>query len=134
MVQGAKCFILNNSYMIIHVKCLWFGFSYFLSHMQHEQFSVAWVRLWMSSYHLGLPLVIVRGKATTWKKSNSYWNFIILYSIQNGCGHVCASYAMWLPVSLWRWVLWWDSMSLLIEVSNKTNLAQDKCFVWATIK
>ena len=81
--------------------------------MQHEQFSVAWMRLtWMrmSCYHLGLPLTIVHWKATVWKNSNFYWNLIKLYSTQDGFGHVCVQYTMWLPVSLWRRVLSWDSL------------------------
>ena len=87
-----------------------------MSHTQQHQFSVAWMRLWISGYHLGLLLAIVHWKATVWKNSNSYWNLVKLYSTQTGCGHVCVPYATWLPVSLWRRVLSRDSLPVIAYV------------------
>ena len=43
-----------------------------MSHTQQEQFSIAWVRLWISVYHLGLPLAIVHWKATVQLLLKSY--------------------------------------------------------------
>ena len=92
-----------------------------MSYAQQKQFSVAWMRLWISSYHLGLPLaIIVHWKATVWKKiSNFYWDLIKLYSTQNGFGHVCVPYAVWLLVSFWWRVLSRDSLSIIAYVSPK---------------
>ena len=52
------------------------------------------MRLWMTGYHLGLPLAILQWKATAWKNSHFYWNFVTLYSTQNGCGLVCVPYVV----------------------------------------
>ena len=66
-VQGAKN-ILNNSYKVYCVKCPWFWFWLILSHTQQEQFSLAWMRLWISGYHIDLPLALVHWKAAVSKK------------------------------------------------------------------
>ena len=66
-------------------------------HTQEEQFSVAWMRLWISGYHLGLPLAIVHWKATVWKNSNFYWNLKKLDVV------MCVPHTQtWLLVRLWR--------------------------------
>ena len=58
---------------------------------------------------------------------------------QNGCGHVYVPYTTWLPVSLGRRVLSWDSLPIITcpppppEISNEKMLAQGKYFVWAII-
>ena len=87
-----------------------------MSHAHQEQFSVAWMRLWISGYHLGLLLAIVQWKAITWKNSNFYCNLVKLYSTQNRCGHVCVPYTTWLPVSLWRRLLSRDSLPIIAYV------------------
>ena len=53
-----KSNILNNNYKTYHVKCQWFWFWLVFVPSQIEQFSVAWLRIWMSAYHLGLTLAI----------------------------------------------------------------------------
>ena len=52
-------------------------------------------------------------KGDSLKKSNFYWNHINLYSNQNGCGHGCNPYTMWLPVSLRRRVLSGESLPII---------------------
>ena len=78
--------------------------------MQHEQFSVAWMRLWMSGYHLGLAFQCTERQQLE-KNSNFYWNLLKLYSTQNWCVHVFVPYTIWLPVSWWRRVISRESPS-----------------------
>ena len=113
MAQGAKSFIFNNNYKFSFVKCLWFWF--WLIFVSYATWSVFFSmdEITNSGYQLGLLLAIMDCKATAWKNSNFYWNFIIFYSTQNGrCGFVCVPCATWLPVSYhdaWRRMLSWDS-------------------------
>ena len=95
-----------------------------MSHTQHDQFSIAWVRLWISVYHLDLPLAIVHWKATVWKNYNFYWNLKKLYSTKNGCGYVCVPYATWLPVGLWRKVLSRDSLPIIAYIPLNWSIKQ----------
>ena len=46
VVQGAKSIILDNTYMIVYIVH-GFGLGQFFPHTQQEQFSVAWMRLWI---------------------------------------------------------------------------------------
>ena len=102
--------------------------------MQHEQFSVAWMRLWVPGYQLGLPLARVYWETTVWKKkSNFYWNLRKLYSIQNGCDHVYVPYTTWLSLNLWRRVLSWDSLPIISYVPPSWSIKWKKHWLKASV-
>ena len=113
MVQGVESVILNNSYKIYCLKCLWFWFwLIFVPYGTRAVFCSMDITSDIRLYHAGWLLAIVHWKATVWKNSNFYWNLIKFYSTQNGCGDVCVPYTNWLPISLWRRVLSRDSLPI----------------------
>ena len=80
----------------------------------------AWLPPWFAISNSAL-------KGNSLKKFKLLLKLIILYSTQNGCGLVCVPCAMWLPVSLWRRVLSWDSLPT-ISLSPSQLMYQIKKF------
>ena len=118
VAQGAKSIILNNSYKIYGVKCPWFWL--WLVSVPYTTWAVFCSM--DETWNVRLPpwFAISNGalKGTVSEKNDKfYWNLIELYSTQDGCGHVCVPYTTWLPVSLWRRVLSWDSLPIIAYVT-----------------
>ena len=45
-----------------------------------------------------------------------YWSFIKIFWTQNGCGHVCVPYTLWLLVSLLKRVLSWVFLPITYSI------------------
>ena len=66
--ESKKHYIINNSYKIYYVEWPWFLFWLVFDPYTTQAVFLAWMRPWVTNYHLGLPLVIVHWKATIWKR------------------------------------------------------------------